>query len=95
MLLSKGAAIGFVSLSLGIITGAVWAHYAWGSYWSWDPKETWSLITWFIYAAFLHGRYTHEWQGSKTALLSIVGFCAVIFTYFGVNLLLPGLHSYL
>jgi len=91
----KAIAIGFPMLTLGIITGAAWASYAWGSYWSWDPKETWSLITWFIYAAFLHARYTHEWQGKKTALLSIVGFGAVIFTYFGVNFLLSGLHSYL
>ena len=91
----KAIVIGFPMLTLGIITGAVWASYAWGSYWSWDPKETWSLITWFIYAAFLHARYAHEWQGKKTALLSIVGFCAVIFTYFGVNFLLSGLHSYL
>lgn len=91
----KAIIIGFPMLTLGIITGAAWASYAWGSYWSWDPKETWSLITWFIYAAFLHARYTREWRGKKTALLSIVGFCAVIFTYFGVNFLLAGLHSYL
>jgi cytochrome c-type biogenesis protein CcsB len=91
----KSIVIGFPLLTLGIITGAAWASYAWGSYWSWDPKETWSLITWFIYAAFLHARYTHDWRGKKTALLSVVGFCAVIFTYFGVNFLLAGLHSYL
>jgi cytochrome c-type biogenesis protein CcsB len=91
----KAVIIGFPLLTLGIITGAAWAHYAWGSYWSWDPKETWSLITWFIYAAFLHARYTHEWRGKKTAVLSIVGFAAVIFTYFGVSYLLSGLHSYI
>ncbi|MCJ7545842.1 MAG: c-type cytochrome biogenesis protein CcsB [Deltaproteobacteria bacterium] len=91
----KAIAIGFPLLTLGIITGAAWASYAWGSYWSWDPKETWSLITWFIYAAFLHARFTHEWRGHKTALLSIVGFGAVIFTYFGVTFLLSGLHSYM
>ena len=91
----KSIVIGFPMLTLGIITGAAWASYAWGSYWSWDPKETWSLITWFIYAAFLHARYTHAWRGKKTAFLSIVGFCAVIFTYIGVNFLLAGLHSYL
>lgn len=61
----KAIAIGFPMLTLGIITGAAWASYAWGSYWSWDPKETWSLITWFIYAAFLHARYTHEWRGKR------------------------------
>ena len=91
----KSIVIGFPMLTLGIITGAAWASYAWGSYWSWDPKETWSLITWFIYAAFLHARYSRAWRGKKTALLSIGGFCAVIFTYFGVNFLLAGLHSYL
>jgi cytochrome c-type biogenesis protein CcsB len=91
----KAIVIGFPLLTIGIITGAAWASYAWGSYWSWDPKETWSLITWLIYAAFLHARYTHEWRGKKTALLSIAGFVAVIFTYFGVNFLLSGLHSYL
>jgi cytochrome c-type biogenesis protein CcsB len=90
----KTIVIGFPMLSLGIITGAVWANYAWGSYWSWDPKETWSLITWFVYAAFLHARITRDWRGRKTAILSIVGFAAVLFTYFGVNYLLAGLHSY-
>jgi cytochrome c-type biogenesis protein CcsB len=91
----KAIVIGFPMLTLGIVTGAAWASYAWGSYWSWDPKETWSLITWFVYAAFLHARFTREWRGKKTALLSIFGFCAVIFTYFGVNYLISGLHSYL
>jgi cytochrome c-type biogenesis protein CcsB len=91
----KAIVIGFPLLTLGIITGAAWASFAWGSYWSWDPKETWSLITWLIYAAFLHARYIHEWRGKRTALLSIAGFVAVIFTYFGVNFLLSGLHSYL
>ena len=91
----KAIVIGFPMLTLGIITGAAWANYAWGSYWSWDPKETWSLITWFIYAAFLHARFTRDWKGKKTAVLSIVGFTAVLFTYFGVNYLIAGLHSYL
>lgn len=91
----KSIVIGFPMLTLGIITGAAWASYAWGSYWSWDPKETWSLITWFIYAAFLHARYMRGWKGIQTALLSIFGFFAVIFTYIGVNFLLAGLHSYL
>ncbi len=90
----KSVAVGFPLLSLGIITGAAWANYAWGTYWSWDPKETWSLITWFIYAAYLHARLTRGWQGRRAAILSIVGFSAVIFTYFGVNFLLSGLHSY-
>ena len=84
---------GFLFLSIGIITGSVWANSAWGSYWSWDPKETWSLITWFIYATLLHARMMRGWYGKRIAYLSIIGFMAVIFTYFGVNYL-PGLHSY-
>ena len=84
---------GFLFLSVGIITGAVWANSAWGRYWGWDPKETWSLITWFIYATLLHARLTRGWQGRLIAYLSVAGFAAVLFTYFGVNLL-PGLHSY-
>ena len=86
--------IGFLMLTLGIITGAVWANSAWGTYWSWDPKETWSLITWFVYAAMLHSRMVSGWRGKKMAIFSIVGFFCVIFTYLGVNLLLSGLHSY-
>jgi cytochrome c-type biogenesis protein CcsB len=84
---------GFLFLSAGIITGAVWAYSAWGRYWGWDPKETWSLITWFVYATLLHARMMRGWRGKRTAILSIGGFAAVLFTYFGVNLL-PGLHSY-
>ncbi len=85
---------GFLFLTIGIITGSVWANSAWGKYWSWDPKETWSLITWFVYAIFLHLRLMRGWQGKKLALVSILGFVAVLFTYFGVNYLLSGLHSY-
>ncbi len=85
---------GFPLLTLGIITGAVWAEYAWGRYWGWDPKETWSLITWFLYAALLHQRLTVGWRGRKAAIMAIVGFLAVLFTFLGVNLILPGLHSY-
>ena len=84
---------GFLFLSVGIITGAVWANSAWGRYWGWDPKETWSLITWFIYATLLHARLMRGWRGKRIAYLTLVGFAAVLFTYFGVNLL-PGLHSY-
>ncbi len=84
---------GFLFLSIGIITGAVWANQAWGRYWGWDPKETWSLVTWLIYASLLHARLMRGWKGKKIAVLSCIGFFAVIFTYFGVNLL-PGLHSY-
>jgi cytochrome c-type biogenesis protein CcsB len=84
---------GYLFLTIGIITGAVWANSAWGRYWGWDPKETWSLITWLIYSILLHARFMRRWQGSRIAVLSIIGFLAVLFTYFGVNLL-PGLHSY-
>ncbi len=85
---------GFLFLTIGIITGAVWANSAWGTYWSWDPKETWSLITWIIYAVLLHLRVTWGWYGKKIAWVSILGFLAVMFTYFGVNYFLSGLHSY-
>src|SRR5512134_3705829 len=85
---------GFPFLTAGIITGAAWANYAWGTYWSWDPKETWSLIVWLVYAAFLHARITRGWHGKRAAILSIVGFLATIMCYLGVNLVLSGLHSY-
>jgi len=90
----KAIMIGFPLLTLGIVTGAAWANYAWGTYWSWDPKETWSLIVWFLYAAFLHARITRGWVGRRAAWLSIIGFAATIFCYLGVNLVLSGLHSY-
>jgi len=90
----KAIMIGFPLLTLGIVTGAIWASVAWGTYWSWDPKETWSLIVWFIYAAFLHARITRGWAGRKAAWLSIIGFAATLFCYLGVNLVLSGLHSY-
>lgn len=90
----KAVAVGFPLLTLGILTGAAWANYAWGTYWSWDPKETWSLITWFWYAAFLHARFTQGWKGARLAWVSVVGFGAVLFTYWGVNFVLSGLHSY-
>ncbi len=85
---------GFPLLTFAIISGAIWAETAWGTYWSWDPKETWSLITWFVYAALLHGRLTTGWRGRKAAILAIAGFFVLLFTFLGVNLLLPGLHSY-
>ncbi len=85
---------GFLWLSVGIITGSIWANSAWGAYWSWDPKETWSLITWIIYAALLHARNLQGWKGERVAWLSMIGFGCVLFTYFGVNFLLSGLHSY-
>ena len=93
-LLYRSLTVGFILMTFGIITGAVWAASAWGSYWSWDPKETWSLVTWFIYAALLHARMTIGWRGRKAAWLSILGFAAILFTFLGVNLILGGLHSY-
>ncbi len=84
---------GFLFLSAGILSGAVWANSAWGRYWGWDPKETWSLITWFVYATLLHARLMRGWRGKRIAVFSMVGFAAVMVTYFGVNYL-PGLHSY-
>jgi cytochrome c-type biogenesis protein CcsB len=93
-LIHQNIAFGFVFLTIGIMTGSIWAHYAWGSYWSWDPKETWSLITWLIYAIMLHSRQARDWRGQRMAILALVGFACVLFTYLGVNYL-PGLHSYL
>lgn len=91
----KSIATGFPIFTLGgLIFGAIWANQAWGVYWSWDPKETWSLITWFIYAFYLHGRMIRGWKGKKVAIVAVVGFTAVVFTYLGVNLLLSGLHAY-
>jgi len=86
--------IGFPLLTVAIITGAIWAEKAWGTYWSWDPKETWSLITWFIFAALLHSRLTTGWRGKRASLLTIAGFLIMLFTFIGVNVWLPGLHSY-
>jgi|YNPNPStandDraft_1061719.scaffolds.fasta_scaffold00234_16 cytochrome c-type biogenesis protein CcsB len=86
--------LGFPLLTAGIITGSLWAGSAWGSWWSWDPKEVWSLVTWLVYAALLHQRVNVGWRGRKAAVMAVLGFCCVIFTFAGVNLLLPGLHSY-
>lgn len=86
--------LGFPLLTLAIITGALWSESVWGNYWRWDSKEIWSLITWLIYALVLHARLTARWRGKRAAMLSIVGFIIVIFTFFGVNLLLKSLHSF-
>lgn len=86
--------VGFFLLAVGIITGAVWANEAWGTWWGWDPKETWALITWIIYAIAIHLRRMRGWRNEKFAWLSILGLVSVGFTYFGVNYLLSGLHSY-
>jgi cytochrome c-type biogenesis protein CcsB len=91
----KSIAIGFPLFTIGgLIMGAIWANSAWGTYWSWDPKETWSLITWFIYAGYLHARFVGGWRGKKVSVLALIGFIGVVFTYLGVNLFLSGLHSY-
>lgn len=86
--------LGFPFLTIGIIAGAVWANEAWGSYWSWDPKETWALITWLVFAAYLHARIVKGWEGQKPALLASIGFFVVWICYLGVNFLGQGLHSY-
>lgn len=90
----RAIGLGFPLLTIGIIAGGVWANEAWGSYWSWDPKETWSLITWLVFAAYLHTRITKGWQGRKPAILASVGLLVVWTCYLGVNLLGKGLHSY-
>jgi cytochrome c-type biogenesis protein CcsB len=86
--------IGFPLLTIGILSGAVWANEAWGSYWSWDPKETWALLTWLVFAIYLHTRLTKGWEGKKPALIASVGFITVWVCYLGVNLIGEGLHSY-
>ena len=86
--------LGFPFLTIGIISGGVWANEAWGSYWSWDPKETWALITWLVFATYLHARITKGWEGKKTAMLGGLGFFVIWICYLGVNFLGKGLHSY-
>jgi ABC-type transport system involved in cytochrome c biogenesis permease subunit len=91
----RAVAVGFPLFTLGgLVFGMVWAYKAWGTYWSWDPKEVWSLITWFVFALYLHTRIVMGWKGKRSALIAIIGFLAALFTYFGVNYLLSGLHSY-
>nr|YP_009184990.1 heme attachment to plastid cytochrome c [Hafniomonas laevis]ALO63027.1 heme attachment to plastid cytochrome c [Hafniomonas laevis] len=86
--------LGFPLLTIGILSGAVWANEAWGSYWSWDPKETWALLTWFVFAIYLHTRITRGWEGRKSAIMASFGFITVWICFLGVNLLGEGLHSY-
>jgi cytochrome c-type biogenesis protein CcsB len=86
--------LGFPFLTIGIISGGVWANEAWGSYWSWDPKETWALITWLVFASYLHARITKGWEGKQTAILGSLGFFVIWICYLGVNFLGKGLHSY-
>lgn len=88
-------AIAFPIWTLGpLILGAVWAEVSWGRYWNWDPKETWALITWLAYAAYLHARATAGWKGAKSSGIGLIGFATLVFSYFGVNLVFTGLHSY-
>lgn len=90
----RSVVVAFPLMTIVIVTGAVWAQSAWGRYWGWDPKETASLVTWFVYAIYLHARIVAGWKGRPAAIISIVGFLSVIFTYLGVNVFLSGLHSY-
>ena len=90
----KAIAFGFLMLTFVIVTGAIWAERAWGRYWQWDPKETWSLITWIIYAVYLHVRLYSGWKNKNATWYAILGFISVLFTYIGVNVLLTGYHSY-
>ena len=94
MISYRSVALGLLFLTFTIFTGAIWAEKSWGSYWSWDPKETWSLVTWIIYAIYLHLRIRNGWKGRSAAVFAAVGFICVIFTYIGVNTFLPGVHSY-
>jgi len=91
----RAVAVGFPLFTLGgLVFGMIWAYRAWGRYWSWDPKEVWSLITWFVFALYLHTRIVMGWKGRRSAFVAIVGFLSALFTYFGVNYLLASLHSY-
>ena len=90
----RAVSLGFLFLTFVMVSGAIWAERAWGSYWSWDPKETWSFITWIIYAIYLHLRLSKGWRNRNAAIFAVVGFVCVLFTYVGVNTLLPGIHSY-
>jgi len=90
----KSISIGFIFLTIGILSGAVWANEAWGSYWSWDPKETWAFITWLIFAIYLHTRIVMEWKRESSALIALIGFFLIWICYLGVNILGKGFHSY-
>ncbi|TCQ08017.1 c-type cytochrome biogenesis protein CcsB [Serpentinicella alkaliphila] len=90
----RAIALGLVMLTVVIVSGAIWAEKAWGRYWQWDPKETWSFITWVIYAIYLHVRLSRGWKNKKAAIFAVLGFIAILFTYIGVNTLLSGYHSY-
>ncbi len=90
----RALSFGFPLMTLGIISGAAWAESVWGTYWSWDPKETWALMTWFVYAALLHGRMSIGWRGRRAAIFAIIGFACLLFTFLGANLFLNGMHTF-
>ncbi len=90
----RAVAIGLPLISVGIITGAMWAKEAWGAYWQWDPKETAALFSWIIYLAYMHLHTRHAWRGLRTSWVSVIGFVSIIFCYLGVNIWISGLHSY-
>lgn len=90
----RGIAFGFPVWTFGVIAGSLWADDAWGKYWQWDPKETWSFIVWVVFAGYLHARATAGWRGRRAAILALVGLGALLFNFFGVNILVPGMHSY-
>jgi cytochrome c-type biogenesis protein CcsB len=94
MLTYRIVAVGLPLLTVGIITGAMWANEAWGAYWSWDPKETAALVSWIVYASFMHLHTRNAWRGERSAWVSIVGFATIMFCYLGVNIWISGLHSY-
>jgi cytochrome c-type biogenesis protein CcsB len=94
MLTYRIVAVGLPLLTVGIITGAMWANEAWGAYWQWDPKETAALVSWIVYAAFMHLHTRNKWRGERTAWVSLVGFATIVFCYLGVNIWISGLHSY-
>jgi cytochrome c-type biogenesis protein CcsB len=94
ILIYRVVAVGLPLLTLGIITGAMWAHEAWGAYWQWDPKETAALFSWIVYAIYMHLHTRSAWRGVRSAWISAVGFLTIMFCYFGVNLWISGLHSY-
>jgi len=87
-------AFAFPIWTFAVVAGAIWAEDAWGRYWGWDPKETWAFITWVVYACYLHARVTVGWKGRRAAVLALIGFACFLFNYFGVNIFIPGLHSY-
>jgi ABC-type transport system involved in cytochrome c biogenesis permease subunit len=91
---AKVISLGFLIWTFAVIAGAIWAEAAWGRYWGWDPKETWAFITWVFYACYLHARVTRGWRGRRAAVIGLIGFAALMFCYYGVNLWISGLHSY-